>query len=215
MSFNYPEIANNLYSHKLGQYVCNPAGTIGFINIPKNGSTDARIQLIENNWTTENINNGIHTPARFLVVLRDPVERWISGLIEFCQRSLHLDDDDILKLIQNPHALKLMTNGVMFDAHTAPQSLFLDRFDFDTLDFMWLNPLLTSQQNRFDLTTYCNIPSKLIKQQANMTDINLSNTLKQLITAEDIETFKHFYSNDYKLIEKVSFIYHTVTSTSS
>lgn len=74
-------------------------------------------------------------PARdsvtFVVLLRDPVERWVSGVVEkFCRaypdRDWSVDDD-----------YDWLFRQVEFDSHTTPQTKFLDVIDKEHTVWLW------------------------------------------------------------------------------
>lgn len=60
----------------------------------------------------------------YVVVLRDPVDRWISGVTEFWSRAYPAIDWD------DPRAVIEQLGVIEFDVHTQPQIDFLSHVDF-------------------------------------------------------------------------------------
>ena len=92
-----------------------------YINIPKNASTWMKDKFNGNNI------NYIKDPiddATYVVVLKDPIDRWISGAAQaFVGCSP-----------ENPHfflniGFNDIFDHIVFDEHTAPQTMFLDNID--------------------------------------------------------------------------------------
>lgn len=72
--------------------------------------------------------------VRFLVMLRDPVERWLSGAVEFWCRARPDRDwtdtgshDDLFEQVE-------------FDIHTRPQRDFVHGIDSDRTTWLWMQP---------------------------------------------------------------------------
>lgn len=68
---------------------------------------------------------------KYLVVLRDPVQRWISGAVEFWCRYFPPRDwlgniDDVFETIE-------------FDVHTRPQIDFLHAVDYNRTTWLWMD----------------------------------------------------------------------------
>ena len=75
----------DLYKHPYGLCVSVDKDNV-IVRIPKNASSLVANYGLERNWFY--VGNELHLvkPKFFHVVLRDPVERWISGVLEFQQR---------------------------------------------------------------------------------------------------------------------------------
>ena len=64
--------------HEVGQCQVNPKSSQGFVHIPKNASTEMK-QLL-GDWEFANYKK--KSLDEYLVILRDPRDRWISGMTE-------------------------------------------------------------------------------------------------------------------------------------
>ena len=107
-----------------------------FIPIPKNASSyTKRIWKLQCGMTTKVPDNFITDPIQLskkkIVVLREPYERYISGLLEYLYRAQifgqiscdQVDFDDLFKTFA-------------FDEHTSLQVQFLEGIDTDTCIFL-------------------------------------------------------------------------------
>jgi hypothetical protein len=105
----------------------SPGLTHAWINIPKNCSSFCQKVFDDNGWTmchTDDLVDGIllaHTIKK-IVVLRDPVERWISG---FSQGMIDSNVEDVLDLLDNPAFWQTLRFNPVFDDHTEYQHRFI------------------------------------------------------------------------------------------
>lgn len=94
-----------------------------YVHIDKCASTSISKALKEKNFL--DVSKIDITPLiinqnyRFFAVLRDPYSRWISGLCEFMSR-FDIDKNYIIE--------QLRDKKYIFDMHTAPQHIFLEKF---------------------------------------------------------------------------------------
>jgi hypothetical protein len=97
----------------------NPEGTVQIIGILKNASTYTQTEALRQGWTFETI--PFKTQIARVLLLRDPYERYLSGLAEDIDRYLSINNEK-QKFFQN-----LLDNDFFFD--------FFD-FLFDTKNFI-------------------------------------------------------------------------------
>lgn len=180
----------NLYKHPFG--LCASVDKDNaIVRIPKNASSlVAEYGGLERNWFY--VGNKLHLvkPKFFHVVLRDPLERWISGVLEFQNRY----DYPLWMMLKN-------LKKIEFDEHTVPQYKFLPAYGklyFYNMDDGGLDILL---KHKF----------KLFAQRRPLPKTNSTNETKKLyikagiIEAMDkslINSIKEYYAEDYKLIKE-------------
>jgi hypothetical protein len=103
----------------------DPTLKYAWINIPKNGSSFIQKVLDDNAWNDvpdDLINSIAESPSiKKLVVLRDPVERWISGFAQ-CMSDQHID---ILGLLDNDRFKSTVMLNPVYDDHTEYQHRFI------------------------------------------------------------------------------------------
>ena len=104
-----------------------------YVHIDKCASTSISKALSEKNFLE--ISKIDITPLltnsnyRFFAVLRDPYSRWISGLCEFMTR-FNITEKYIIE--------QLNDKKFIFDMHTAPQHIFLEKFNGLTSNITYL-----------------------------------------------------------------------------
>ena len=104
----------------------DPTLKYAWINIPKNASSFVQKALDDNKWNDvpdDLINSIAESPnIKKLVVLRDPVERWISGFAE-----CWMDHDDILDLLDSDVFYDTVQKNPVYDDHTEYQHRFIGK----------------------------------------------------------------------------------------
>jgi hypothetical protein len=196
-----------------------------YVNIPKNASSWAKIQFSgrPHNYISDPID------ATFIVLLRDPVSRWISGAAQVFVGCSTENPNFFLNI-----GFNAIFDHIVFDEHTALQTMFLDKINYDQT--VWFNCDSTLPKNwkswasdRFDPVT------KRSEQDTNKNPYNISAlgqankfvewpdgtqqivtgwTQQQIIdTLTDhlntcpmhLEQLKNFYKKDYELIQSIRF----------
>jgi hypothetical protein len=129
--------------HTIGQSYClfetNPARCLIWINIPKNASSWTKHHMTgtQFNYLTKTFytDPGVSfssiprwpagmTDVQYLVILRDPIDRWITGLAQYLRgwapdHPLHINNVD----------WQMVFDTVHFDSHTQPQCDFIPNID--------------------------------------------------------------------------------------
>ena len=104
----------------------DPTLKYAWINIPKNASSFVQKALDDNKWNDvpdDLINSIAESPnIKKLVVLRDPVERWISGFAE-----CWADHDNILDLLDSDVFFDTVQKNPVYDDHTEYQHRFIGK----------------------------------------------------------------------------------------
>ena len=108
-----------------------------YIPIPKNSSSYIGQLLLKNGWGIGNFLTTDLTNKQLIILLRDPIERWISGMAEYlCSLLLKngKTSDDIIKnwnnIIQD-----LIFDRVIFDDHTEKQVYFIQSIPIENCVF--------------------------------------------------------------------------------
>ena len=124
--------SHNLWfdAHVYGECLINHNTKQFYVLIPKNASTWLREKLpkynfVLGNYHTDNLLEKNYTPV---IVLRDPVSRWTSGISEFLLRrsiiSMTSWKDHITQSLIN-----LIFARIALDEHTESQSMYLEGID--------------------------------------------------------------------------------------
>lgn len=145
--------------HKLGE--CWYSKDITFVHIPKNASSFVKGCLINNGWQHS---DSLVKSNRYLVVLRDPLERWLSGMAEYQVNSNQLDLD-----------VHTIFNTITFDDHTEQQLYFLQDIDYFDTVFLKFDDNLRENLNKFLLE------NGFANGVTGIENINASDATKQAI----------------------------------
>jgi len=189
--------SKNIYKHNI---------KCVYINIPKNASTWTKNFLIKHyGWDTiDDYNNKRLLGTKKIVILRDPIDRWISGLHHyfFLNKITPSWSKDFLDLC---------FNVLLFDEHTDHQVNYLNNLRTKDCIFFYVNESLKNNIRHF-----CD-KQGWVKNSVNFNDIEYKNTnhinkenvkkLKSLIenNPKYKEKLENFYKNDYSLIRAVKF----------
>lgn len=123
--------------HAFGKCHSSPGSKWFWINIPKNASSFTQTLLAhELLWFEHDFHQMDLTNKVAWVVLRDPVDRWLSGMAEYITRYHRDFDFDQL----NQQSLDLIFDRVAFDDHTESQVYFFDGVDRNKIKWFWCGP---------------------------------------------------------------------------
>jgi hypothetical protein len=192
--------------HIFGECMSHPDSDLMYVNIPKNASSWTKPNLFDFKWEIYNYHtdNLYHKTA--MVVLRDPVERWASGMAEY----LYLYHRDWPMEAFNHQMLDLIFDKVAFDDHTEKQVYFIEGLDlsrcvffkFDERyrenfsNFLAENQMPNKYQNYEKQHVSDNEP---IRRNYKEIFINTLNDSKYLNKVQD------YFREDLKLIEQTKF----------
>lgn len=105
---------------------------VAYINIPKCASsiTKAVFNGSQRNYLIDDMSD-----YRFFVALRDPYQRWLSGVIEWIERHhiVKIADTDVF---QRHEFIKFLLNARSLDSHTEHQVHYLAGLDHSKIDFL-------------------------------------------------------------------------------
>lgn len=102
-----------------------------YINIPKNASSFMRDYLSKSNWTSTTIGReGTQWDEveELIIVLRDPVERWISGISQFIKGNIleSQNPEDFINSYNIFLERLIFSTLNIFDDHVWPQVCYFD-----------------------------------------------------------------------------------------
>lgn len=121
-------------NHPYGMCFANDDLKLFYINIPKCATNWGKIvfsktlEWRETNYHDETLLKKGYKP---IVFLREPEERWATGMAEYFSRYGFNTSTLITKLVKQDVALQLINATMQFDEHTAEQIMFLDGVDTD------------------------------------------------------------------------------------
>jgi len=179
--------------HTLGECWNDQNKSITFVHIPKNASSFVKGCLISSDRFTHS--DSLVTADHYLITLRDPIERWISGIAQFMDVELN-----------QQFTLRELVELVTVDDHTELQTYFLQDVDIDRCTFLKVN-----QNLRTNIKLWA-------KEQGYVIDIDNISTLNEgnrlpkdrfaaMVDGNSqikLKLAKH-YEQDYALINRVKF----------
>jgi len=209
------ELHNHLagldHTNHYGGGMLSPDGKSFYVNIPKNATSFITQWLSENNWKFPPGGNAVE---EVVVVLRDPIERFVSGFCQYIQGSIlyptfgNIGQPFSIKELTNywPMVERFMANQVVwFDDHTWFQHYYIkDVLPNIPRRYFWLD----KTQLTIDLKQAYNLndPSPQV-----LADTNVSKgeaiEIQQLIRGSldnpvILERVKEILAPDYAIISK-------------
>ena len=185
-----------------------------YVPIPKNSSCYTVDLLTRNGWTAGNFLTADLSNKKFIILLRDPIDRWVTGLAQyFC--SAVIDDEYATEEIQrdfNDLVKRIIFDQVIFDDHTEKQVYFIKGIPLEQCVFLnstagldqALKKYLTAQGQ--DLNT----DYELFKNASsdNIVHPNIVKLVQDWLCNDDALTDRllEVYADDYKLIDSVDII---------
>ena len=179
---------------------------ICYIPIPKNSSSYVGKLMLANHWGVNNFLTTDLSNKKIIVLLRDPIERWISGMAQYLC-STGYPADDILNE-WNSLTTVLVFDRLIFDDHTEKQVYFINSVPEELRVYFngthgvaeKLQKYLSTQ----DIDLNINVD---ITPSDDTQNKKISTFLKDLISSDDrfVERIKDVYAEDYALIHRVKF----------
>ena len=179
----------------------SPNKEIIYISIPKNASSFVSDWLTENSWTSRKISST--DPKYVMLILRDPVDRWCSGIAQYLQ-GLEIHPEKYTSATD-----KLIFDVVnKFDDHTWPQYVFYE-------DVFPNRPKIvfhTDMNLQHSLKQYHRLNSPVTDNYNRSIDDSkkdkveyFKNKLQDPILLDKV---KQAYSQDYDLMSKINFVHY-------
>lgn len=193
--------------HLIGGGMLSPDKEYFYLNIPKNASTFTTNLLKDNGWTHWNLTNG--TYKNVIIVLRDPIDRWVSGVSTYlCSYVLGENyGSDHFVADYNEAVERLLFDTIVFDDHTAPQTIFINEIPnivkrlYITLDHKTLvDSISTMTGHLLNVTDGLDDNSK----ETNYDNNQLSNFIRGRLTPSLEQKLKNAYADDYRLLQNTS-----------
>jgi hypothetical protein len=191
-----------------GGGLISPSGVF-YLNIPKNASTYITNTLLANGWQHSTVNNS--DIKKCVVVLRDPIERWISGFATYVSSWILGPGYGSDHFLEDYNALveRFVFDTVVFDDHTTPQSVFVSQLPVTDIIYFKLNKNIINQIGQdlnIDLETK---PVDDNQSENNYDQRQIYAHMRKCIEQDPVLKARLFeqYKNDFDLINSVQFYY--------
>jgi hypothetical protein len=189
-----------------GSGLISPTGVF-YLNIPKNASTYMSNLLHSNGWQYTDVSNPNITSA--IVVLRDPVERWISGFATYTASWLlgagygsdHFRED------YNDLSERIIFDTLVFDDHTTEQVKYVEQLTTDVTYFKLNYELGMCLESFFDSKLGLNNPINANISENNYDTKAISKHMQFRIEQDPVLRAKIIerYKADYELIKNANY----------
>jgi hypothetical protein len=184
--------------HTLGECYFDSIQDLTYIHIPKNSSSFAK-RITENFEYSKTFRNA----SNYLILLRDPIDRWVSGMSQLIQSDPITDWTD-----------EYIFEHITLNDHTEKQIYFLEYLNFekdlDKCIFFKVDENLSDKFIGWANVLYPNISIHKTKLNTSQDVKGRIEIIKNLQTTVDnspdlvLKLKKHFES-DYELINRVKF----------
>jgi hypothetical protein len=185
----------------------DPTLKYAWINIPKNGSSFIQKALDDNAWNEVHddlISSIAESPSvKKLVVLRDPVERWISGFAQ-CMSDRNIN---ILDLLDNSKFINTIMLNPVYDDHTEYQHRFIG--NAQNLEYIYMQKTRPNEFYRLTaawirktggVADFDNWQDPVNPASNNANKLAINNKLSVQFNKDKV--LKDLHKTDYELFEK-------------
>jgi len=153
--------------------------------------------------TTEN-SESILKDKISIVILRDPLLRWLSGITQY------LIDSPTLELLDNSLFQQAIKDALCFDNHTGLQIVNLLGIDTDKTIFFNCDKHLEDNMYEFSRLWFGKISVSVGQHQVltqNPDKVIIYNKIKEIVKNDSllIKRIRDFYAPDYKIFSEVKF----------
>lgn len=191
--------------------LANSIGTTSglvYVNIPKNASC-----WVKNHFDGIDFNyyNGFDpTQHRVIVILRDPLERWVSGFVQMISGDDSNSDMGIDNIVWDE-----IFDTIAYDNHTQKQIDFIANIPHDSIDWFCFEDNLVNNYVNYMLNYGITIIPKDESTFHNKNIFNrtshdayrryLTSRVLEILNSEYQQKIQNFYKEDYQLINSVKF----------
>jgi len=182
--------------HSLGECWLDHTKTTSYVHIPKNASSYVKGCLTESGkWSYRAWVPPSTVIEKYVIILRDPIVRWISGYAQYCKncKSVNLDINQV-------------TDQVTFDDHTEKQTYFLDGVDLDKAIFFRADGTLRDTFSKwFAESGYGSSPVTMARINDSHLDYrhDIKKLLEKMLTSDHYDKLTAFFQDDYNLIKSI------------
>ncbi len=198
------------YKHKghvFGECLSHADSNLMYVYIPKNATSWTKPNLKDWGWETFNYHTDDLYHKHAMIVLRDPIERWLSGIGEY----MYLYHRTLDAAHLSGSFFDMVFDRIAFDDHTDRQILFVDRLNFQNCTFFWCD-----QTYRNSFSTFLaqhNMPNRYANYDYQHTsDSSAARSYFKKIFQTQLEknskymyNLKQYFAQDYNLIESTQF----------
>jgi hypothetical protein len=189
--------------HYYGECMSHASSDLMYVHIPKNASSWTKPNLLDQGWEFFNYHKD-NLRKHAIVALRDPVDRWISGIAEYLYL-YHKDFD-----VDNTEVIELIFDRIVFDDHTEKQVKFIHGLNTDDCTFLRCDDQYAVNFSALLATEYGANNYANYQRQHVSADSPDRKRFKEIFTALISDSKYHqkvqdYFEEDYKLMNSVEF----------
>ena len=192
--------------HVFGECMSHSNGDLMYVNIPKNASSWTKPNLLDFNWEIYNYHTDNLYYKTAMIVLRDPVDRWTSGIAEY----LYLYHRDWANTAFTTELLDLIFDKIAFDDHTEKQVYFIEGLDLSRCVFFYFDD--NYRENFSNFLAENGMPNKYHRYEKQHVSNNepVRRNFKEIFNRElqnskYYNQIKDYFKQDYELINSVKY----------
>jgi hypothetical protein len=191
--------------HKIGGGLISPDGDFFFLSIPKNASVFISSVLRQNNWQYSDLS--VYNGSNVICIIRDPVERWISGMATYVAANLLGENygsdmfiDDYNELVE-----RFIFDNIIFDDHTTPQIEFVNFVPANKhIEYFLANKITLLDNLSKYIGNTLSFDLRITNDNASQNNYdtnNLVNFFRTRLDQKYVEKIKNTYRLDYFLLQ--------------
>ena len=192
-------IGQCLLIHEYKPHKVGVLNSYSVLLIPKNASSWLRYNLLGTAQSIEHFNRNT------VCVLRDPLDRWTSGVAEFLSSpgGKYVSTEQVLE--------SFIVHNTALDLHTLPQNKFVSKLDESATMWFYLDQQFTENFFTWASDNRLTVHNKSTKKINNTVDIATKSKLVEYykdLANKDSELknkLLDFYKEDFDLIQRVKF----------
>ena len=192
--------------HKLNSNLTNVKFQHQYLHIPVCASCWGKTVFGATGFKTNNTLNQNYTTVIFL---RDPIDRWLSGISTWLTYRLP-QHTSLLSVRDNSALLDVLFDTVRQDDHTERQLFFLQNVDINRAKFFFINDTFNESVNKYFVQNFSTDISNYPKE--NQTSLEGGKLIPKQYFRSVLESntryldrVLQFFENDYQFLQKVSF----------
>lgn len=192
--------------HTFGSCMSAADTDLMYVNIPKNASSWTKPNLLDLGWQDFNYHHDRMYSKHAMIVLRDPVERWLSGICEYF--TLYLPDIDATQF--NGAFYDLLMDQITLDDHTEKQFYFIDGISRNNVTWFWCDSTYREQFSQFLKDKGVDNKYNRYNYQHTTAGSDIRTKFKEifqplLTNSKYLDKIKDHFKEDYELINSVKF----------
>ena len=141
----------------------------------------------------------IHSSDRYLIILRDPIERWITGIATYCGNSRFFKQE--FHSNRQPNWQIFFSHTLIPDSHSVPQAYFLQNVPPQRRDIFTVSPNLSSEISQY-LNCEPALPSFNVAANSGYHRYIIHSLTQYLNSSPNLTSqLKEIYCEDYALLD--------------